>query len=111
MSAESEAKKLSVLVVMGVSGAGKSTIAALLALRLRWTYEDADWFHPPSNIEKMHCGGRGSIGSRCAIRRPRGGGGLWPGGPFQTIGPARAFGVSCVVGTPFWGPVYLFVCD
>jgi gluconokinase len=56
MSAESEAKKLSVLVVMGVSGAGKSTIAALLALRLRWTYEDADWFHPPSNIDKMHCG-------------------------------------------------------
>jgi hypothetical protein len=80
MSAESEAKKLSVLVVMGVSGAGKSTIAALLALRLRWTYEDADWFHPPSNIEKMHCGGRGSIGSRCAIRRRRGGRLVGPGG-------------------------------
>ncbi len=45
-----------VIVVMGVSGAGKSTIAAMLALRLGWTYEDADWFHPPSNIEKMHAG-------------------------------------------------------
>jgi gluconokinase len=41
---------------MGVSGAGKSTIAAMLAARLGWTYEDADWFHPPSNIEKMYSG-------------------------------------------------------
>jgi len=41
---------------MGVSGAGKSTIAAMLAVRLGWTYEDADWFHPPANIEKMHSG-------------------------------------------------------
>ncbi len=46
----------SVIVVMGVSGAGKSTIAAMLALRLGWTYQDADWFHPQSNIEKMHSG-------------------------------------------------------
>ena len=46
----------SVIVVMGVAGAGKSTIAAMLAHRLGWTYEDADWFHPPSNIEKMHSG-------------------------------------------------------
>ena len=41
---------------MGVSGCGKSTIGALLALRLRWEFEDADWFHPASNIEKMHAG-------------------------------------------------------
>src|SRR5581483_11202050 len=39
---------------MGVSGCGKSTIAALLAHRLGWIYEDADWFHPKANIEKMH---------------------------------------------------------
>jgi gluconokinase len=45
-----------VLVVMGVSGCGKSTIAAMLAHRLHWTYEDGDWFHPQSNIEKMHHG-------------------------------------------------------
>ena len=46
----------SVIVVMGVSGSGKSTIAAMMALRLGWTYEDADWFHPPRNVEKMHAG-------------------------------------------------------
>jgi carbohydrate kinase (thermoresistant glucokinase family) len=41
---------------MGVSGSGKSTIASMLAQRLHWVYEDADWFHPKSNIEKMHHG-------------------------------------------------------
>ncbi len=45
-----------VLVVMGVSGCGKSTIAAMLAHRLHWIYEDGDWLHPKSNIEKMHHG-------------------------------------------------------
>jgi len=54
MSPEVEQNNVSVIVVMGVSGAGKSTIAALLAARLDWIYEDADWFHPPANIEKMH---------------------------------------------------------
>lgn len=47
---------IAVLVVMGVSGSGKSTIAAMLAHRLHWLYEDGDWFHPKSNIEKMHHG-------------------------------------------------------
>lgn len=46
----------SAIVVMGVSGSGKSTIASMLAQRLHWVYEDADWFHPKSNIEKMHHG-------------------------------------------------------
>ena len=46
----------SVLVVMGVSGSGKTTIAALLAGRLRWEFEDGDDFHPPANVEKMHGG-------------------------------------------------------
>ena len=44
------------LVVMGVSGSGKSTIADKLAERLDWTYEDGDRFHPPSNVAKMSAG-------------------------------------------------------
>jgi gluconokinase len=45
-----------ILIVMGVSGCGKSTIGALLARHLRWEFEDADWLHPPSNVDKMHNG-------------------------------------------------------
>src|ERR1700730_5858209 len=45
-----------VVIVMGVSGCGKSTVGTLLALRLRWEFEDADWFHPASNVDKMHSG-------------------------------------------------------
>jgi carbohydrate kinase (thermoresistant glucokinase family) len=45
-----------VVILMGVSGCGKSTIGALLASRLQWEFEDADWFHPASNVDKMHSG-------------------------------------------------------
>jgi gluconokinase len=45
-----------VVVVMGVSGSGKSTIGALLASRLQWEFEDADWLHPAANVDKMHNG-------------------------------------------------------
>jgi gluconokinase len=41
---------------MGVSGCGKSTIGAMLAFSLQWKFEDADRFHPASNIDKMHKG-------------------------------------------------------
>src|SRR3974390_1391062 len=56
MKADTPTDAASVLVVMGVSGSGKSTIAAMLAHRLHWLYEDGDWFHPKKNIEKMHHG-------------------------------------------------------
>lgn len=45
-----------VLIVMGVSGSGKSTIAEALAKRLGWRYEDGDRFHPASNVAKMSAG-------------------------------------------------------
>src|SRR5579872_4407744 len=44
------------LVVMGVSGSGKSTIGAALAERLGVAFRDADEFHPKSNIAKMSAG-------------------------------------------------------
>src|SRR5260221_2943979 len=44
------------LVVMGVSGSGKSTIAEKLAERLDWAFEDGDRFHPASNVAKMSAG-------------------------------------------------------
>ena len=45
-----------ILVVMGVSGSGKSTIGALLARTLQWEFGDADSFHPPANVHKMRKG-------------------------------------------------------
>jgi carbohydrate kinase (thermoresistant glucokinase family) len=45
-----------VAIIMGVSGSGKSTIGSLLASRLQWEFADADWFHPKSNVDKMHSG-------------------------------------------------------
>ena len=44
------------IVVMGVSGAGKSTVGQLLAARLDCPFRDADSFHPPANIAKMSSG-------------------------------------------------------
>jgi len=45
-----------VVIVMGVSGSGKTVVGEALAKRLAWAFEDADSWHPASNIEKMHSG-------------------------------------------------------
>lgn len=44
------------LIVMGVSGCGKSTIGKLLAEELGWPFFDGDDFHPPANVTKMSKG-------------------------------------------------------
>jgi gluconokinase len=44
------------LVVMGVSGSGKTTVARLLAERLGWPFAEGDDFHPAANVAKMHAG-------------------------------------------------------
>ncbi|MFL9671156.1 gluconokinase [Variovorax sp. AB1(2024)] len=49
-------QKPQVLVLMGVSGCGKTTVAAILAGRLSWPFEEGDALHPPANIAKMEAG-------------------------------------------------------
>lgn len=44
------------LVVMGVSGSGKSTVGEALASSLGWRFLDADSFHPAANVSKMKAG-------------------------------------------------------
>jgi gluconokinase len=45
-----------IIVVMGVTGSGKTTVGALLAERLGWKFADADEFHSEANKAKMHAG-------------------------------------------------------
>ena len=45
-----------VIVVMGVTGSGKTTIGTLLAARLGWDFADADEFHSAENKAKMKTG-------------------------------------------------------
>jgi gluconokinase len=45
-----------VILIMGVSGSGKTTIGQMLAAQLDWNFQDADDLHSPANIEKMHQG-------------------------------------------------------
>jgi gluconokinase len=54
--AEQPAPRTTTIVVMGVSGAGKSTVAAALVTRLGWDFAEGDEFHPPENVEKMRAG-------------------------------------------------------
>ncbi|MDB5618300.1 MAG: gluconate kinase [Tardiphaga sp.] len=47
---------LCALIVMGVSGSGKSTVAARLAERIGWDFADGDGFHPAANVARMSAG-------------------------------------------------------
>jgi 6-phosphogluconate dehydrogenase len=45
-----------IVVIMGVSGSGKTTVGRMLAQRWRCRFSDADSLHPPANLEKMRAG-------------------------------------------------------
>jgi len=45
-----------IVIVMGVVGAGKTTVGRLLAGQLEWEFADADDFHPTTNVEKIRRG-------------------------------------------------------
>jgi ribose 5-phosphate isomerase A len=45
-----------ILVIMGVSGVGKSAVARELAARLGWCFQEGDALHPEANVAKMHAG-------------------------------------------------------
>lgn len=45
-----------IIILMGVAGAGKTTVGELLATDLNWPYYEGDTFHPPQNVAKMALG-------------------------------------------------------
>jgi gluconokinase len=75
------------VVVMGVSGAGKSTVGQLIAARLDCVFRDADSFHPPANIAKMSSGQPLTDEDRWP----------WLRAIAAFIGEHRAAGTTCVV--------------
>lgn len=78
---------LAAVVVMGVSGAGKSTVGKLIAAELGCPFRDADSFHPPANIEKMSRGAPLTDEDRWP----------WLRAIAAWIGEHRAAGTACVV--------------
>jgi gluconokinase len=75
------------VVVMGVSGSGKTTVAVDLARRLGWEFTEGDEHHPPANVEKMRAG----IPLDDADREP------WLRGLARWIGERERAGASCVL--------------
>lgn len=45
-----------IILLMGVSGSGKTTVGRLLASQMRWEFADGDDYHPAANVEKMRSG-------------------------------------------------------
>jgi gluconokinase len=76
-----------VIVVMGVSGCGKTTVAAALAERLGWRFAEADEFHSPANVAKM----RSAVPLTDEDRRP------WLAAIAEWIDVARASETPSVV--------------
>ena len=53
---DSSASAILIIILMGVTGAGKTTVGRLLAAKLRWQFADADDFHSPESVAKMRAG-------------------------------------------------------
>lgn len=77
----------SVIIVMGVSGSGKTTVASLLAQVLHWRFVEGDSFHPAANVARM----REGMPLADEDRWP------WLDGIAAWIDSARASGERCVV--------------
>ena len=77
-----------ILIVMGVTGCGKTTVGTRLAEALGWPFEDADAFHPPGNIARMSRG----IALTDADRAP------WLAAIRARVDEALARGESVVIG-------------
>jgi gluconokinase len=75
------------VVVMGVAGSGKSSVASALAQRMGWAFAEADTFHSAANVEKM----RNAIALNDADRSP------WLDAIAAWIDGQRAAGRDCVV--------------
>lgn len=75
------------LIVMGVTGSGKSTVGKRTAQRLGWTFVDGDTLHPAANVEKMRAG----VPLDDADRQP------WLASIVQTLRQWRAAGRCGVV--------------
>ncbi len=85
-----------VIVLMGVSGAGKTTVGELLASELRWEFADADNYHSAGNIDKM----RDGIALTDADRAP------WLGALRDQIAAWLAAGKSAVLACSALRRVY-----
>ena len=49
-------RSIRIIILLGVSGSGKTTVGQLLARELGWTFYEGDAFHSPGNIDKMRRG-------------------------------------------------------
>lgn len=76
------------MILMGVSGCGKTETGKLLASRLGWPFVDGDDFHPPANVEKMSRGAPLSDSDRAPWLERRRGAFLQARSPREPAGDA-----------------------
>src|ERR1700678_3594124 len=85
-----------ILVLMGVTGSGKTTIGKLLAAETGWRFADADDFHSEANRAKMHA----NIPLTDEDRKP------WLVTPHQLLPGSYEGGTSGILGCSAWNQSY-----